>query len=68
MADSISINNYLKLFLKFSREEKLKIAERINQLTFEERWVSLGGELPDVEMNPEEVMKEVSAVRYARKK
>jgi hypothetical protein len=67
MAESISISEYLKLFLKFSKSDKVKIAEKINQLTFKEQWDLLDKDLPDARLSEDEIMEEVYKVRYAGK-
>lgn len=54
----------MQLFNQFSKEDQLKIADKILQQTFEEQWQALDAELPDVEMTEEEIMAEVRAVRY----
>jgi len=67
MAESISISDYIKLFLSFSKTDKVKIAEKINELTFTERWDILDHELPDSKLSEDEIMEEVYKVRYAGK-
>lgn len=66
--ESLSINNYLKIFLQFPEKDRVKIAEKINQLTFADRWQEMDAYLPDVGLSEDEIMKEVTAVRYAAKK
>ena len=63
----ITVPGFLTMFEKFSPSEKLKIAEKINQKTFTERWKMLDAELPDLEISDEEIMDEVRAVRYGKK-
>lgn len=65
--ERLTVSRYLQMFTKFTKEEKLKIEEKINQLTFQERWQSLDQELPDVEITKEEIIKEVQAVGYDKK-
>ncbi len=67
MAVSISINEYIKLFLSFSKADKVKIAEKINELTFKERWDILDKDLPNASLTEDEIMEEVYKVRYAGK-
>jgi len=64
--ERLTVSGYLQLFTKFTKKEKLKIAEKINQLPFEERWQSLDQELPNIEMTQEDIIKEVQAVRYEK--
>lgn len=66
-SEKVSVPRFLTMFEKFSPSEKLKIAEKINQKTFAERWNALDSELPDVEMSDEEIMTEVRAVRDGKK-
>ncbi len=66
-SEKITVPDYLTIFEKFSPSEKLKIAEKINQQTFSERWKMLDAELPDVEISDQEIMDEVRAVRYDKK-
>ncbi|MCC7173527.1 MAG: hypothetical protein IT459_24000, partial [Planctomycetes bacterium] len=55
-------------FNQFSKEEQIKIAEKIALQTFADRWVLLDKELPDTdELSEEEVMAEIKAVRYGQK-
>ncbi len=61
---NINVTQFLQLFNQFSKEEQLKIADKILQQTFEKQWGVLDSELPDVEMSEEEIMTEVRAVRY----
>ncbi len=61
---NFNIAQFLQLFNQFSKEDQLKIADKILQQTFEEQWQALDLELPDVEMTEEEIMAEVRAVRY----
>ncbi len=65
--EKITVPDYLTMFEKFSPSEKLKIAEKISQKAFAERWKMLDAELPDVEISDEEIMDEVRAVRYGKK-
>jgi len=67
MSQSVSINDYIKIFLSFSKADKLKIAEKINELTFKERWDILDHDLPDARLPEDEIMEEVYKVRYAGK-
>ncbi|MGC2234896.1 MAG: hypothetical protein WA584_01875 [Pyrinomonadaceae bacterium] len=66
-SEKITVPRFLTMFEEFSPSEKLKIAEKINQKTFAERWNALDAELPDAEMSDEEIISEVRAVRYGKK-
>lgn len=63
-AGNINITQFLQLFNQFSKEDQLKIADKILQQTFEEQWLALDTEMPNVEMSEEEIMAEVRVVRY----
>lgn len=60
----IGIKEFLQLFNQFSKEEQIKIAEKIASQTFADRWALLDKELPDTdELSEEEIMAEVKAGR-----
>ena len=64
----IGIKEFLLLFNQFSKEEQIKIAEKIALQTFADRWASVDKELPDTEeLTEEEIMAEIKAVRYGQK-
>lgn len=64
----IGIKEFLLLFNQFSKEEQIKIAEKIALQTFADRWVLLDKELPDTdELSEEEIMAEIKAVRNGEK-
>lgn len=64
----IGIKEFLLLFNQFSKEEQIKIAEKIALQTFADRWILLDKELPDTdELTEEEIMAEIKAVRYGQK-
>jgi len=64
----IGIKEFLLLFNQFSKEEQIKIAEKIVLQTFADRWALLDKELPDTdELSEEEIMAEIKAVRYGPK-
>ena len=64
----IGIKEFLLLFNQFSKEEQIKIAEKIARQTFADRWVLLDEELPDTdELTEEEIMAEIKAVRSGQK-
>ena len=64
----IGIKKFLLLFNQFSKEEQIKIAEKIALQTFADRWALLDEELPDTdEITEEEIMAEVKTVRYGKK-
>lgn len=65
--EKINVPEFLNIFEKFSPSEKLKIAEKINQKTFNQRWEILDAELPDVEVSDEDILDEVRKVRYGKK-
>ncbi|MEO6849996.1 MAG: hypothetical protein ABI203_08810 [Mucilaginibacter sp.] len=62
------INQVLQLFNRLSKTEQLELVEQISKQTFEERWQSIDVELPNVNFSEEDIMKEVSAIRYSNKK
>ncbi|MDX2135347.1 MAG: hypothetical protein SFV52_11180 [Saprospiraceae bacterium] len=63
----IGIKEFLLLFNQFSKEEQIKIAEKIALQTFADRWVLLDKELPDTdELSQEDIMAEIKAVRYGQ--
>jgi hypothetical protein len=52
----IGIKEFLFLFNQFSKEEQIKIAEKIARQTFTDRWILLDKELPDTdELTEEEI-------------
>jgi len=64
----IGIKEFLQLFNQFSKEEQIKIAEKIARQTFADRWTLLDEELPDTDdISEEEIMAEIKAVRYGQK-
>jgi hypothetical protein len=64
----IGIKEFLLLFNQFSKEEQIKIAEKIALQTFADRWTLLDNELPDTdELSEDEIMAEIKAVRYGQK-
>ena len=64
----IGVKEFLLLFNQFSKEEQIKIAEKIALQTFADRWALLDKELPDTdEFSEEEIMAEIKAVRYGQK-
>jgi hypothetical protein len=66
--ETASVDKIMRLFYTLSKSEQLEIAEKIDKQTFEERWLFVDAELPDVDMSEEDIMKEVRAVRYGRGK
>lgn len=61
----MGIKEFLQLFNQFSKEEQIKIAEKIALQTFVDRWALLDKELPDItELTEEDILTEVKAVRY----
>jgi hypothetical protein len=65
--ETVSVNKVLQLFNMLSKSDQLKIAERIDKQTFEERWLLLDNALPNTEISDEDIMKEVRAIRYGSK-
>ncbi len=64
----IGIKEFLLLFNQFSKEEQIKIAEKIALQTFADRWALLDEELPDTDdLAEKEIMAEIKAVRYGKK-
>ncbi|MFZ4474980.1 MAG: hypothetical protein ACOYPR_07305 [Saprospiraceae bacterium] len=65
---NIRIKEFLMLFSQFSKEEQIKIAEKIALQTFSERWALMDAALPDTnDISDEEIMAEIKAVRYGQK-
>lgn len=63
----MGVAEFLSLFMQFSKEEQLKIAEKISLQTFDDQWRLLDEELPDTdEISEEDIMAEIKAVRYGR--
>ncbi len=60
------INQVLTLFNGLSSKEQLVIADQINKQTFETRWRILDNDLPDINISDDEIMKELSSVRYGK--
>jgi hypothetical protein len=65
----LDIDAFLRIFNRFSKRERLKIAEKIAMQEFEARWLKLDKELPDTRsISDSTVLKEVAAVRYGKKR
>lgn len=65
--NKMGVAEFLSLFMQFSKEEQLKIAEKISLQTFDDQWRLLDEELPDTdEISEEDIMAEIKAVRYGR--
>ena len=61
----ISVEDFMRFFDLFSKEDQLKIAEKIALKTFKDRWKLLDEDLPHIlYISDEEIMNEVRAVRY----
>lgn len=60
----ITPKEYLMMFNLFSESDKHTIFQNLYKVIFKKEWNVLDDELPDVEMSEDEIMKEVSAVRY----
>ena len=66
--ETVSINKVLQLFNMLSKSDQLKIADKIDKQTFEERWLLLDNTLPNTEISDEDIIKEVRAIRYGSRK
>ncbi len=64
----ISTEEFIALFSSFSKAQQTKIAKTLYEATFKEQWQVLDSELPNVELSETEIMREVKAVHYAKKK
>ncbi|MBX2926619.1 MAG: hypothetical protein KF852_02185 [Saprospiraceae bacterium] len=65
--NKMGVSEFLSLFMQFSKEEQIKIAEKITLQTFDDQWLMLDKELPDTdEVSEEDIMAEIKAVRYGR--
>jgi len=62
--EAVSINKILQLFNMLSKSDQLKIADKIGQQTFRERWKLLDETMPDAEYTDDEIMEEIRAIRY----
>lgn len=65
--DVPSVRAVLRLFNQLGKADRIKVAERIGKQTFEARWDAIDATLPDEPLADEDIMKEVSAVRYGKK-
>ncbi len=63
-----NVNTVLRLFKQLPRSEQIVVAEKIGEQTFKERWKQLDETLPDVACSEQDIMKEVRAVRYGKRK
>lgn len=59
---------FVQNFKKFSKTQQLAITRTINRLVFAETYQAIDKELPDLEINEEEVMRALKEIRYGRKK
>lgn len=66
-AGQVNVVSFMSYFRRFSKKQQSRIAEQINETTFRERWMELDKELPDINMNEEEIMNEVRAVRNGKR-
>jgi hypothetical protein len=66
--ETASINKVLQLFNMLSKSEQLKVADRIDMQTFEERWQLADNSLPNSGFSENDIMKEVRAIRYSSEK
>jgi len=62
----LSLSDYLNLFNKFPKEERMEIANKISETTFADRWLWLKKRLPSTKISEQEVMDEVKKLRKAR--
>lgn len=61
----MGVKEFLLIFKQFSKEDQIKIAEKIALQTFKDRWVLLDGVLSDTdEISEADIVAEVNAVRY----
>ncbi|MEI6408131.1 MAG: hypothetical protein WCR52_02000 [Bacteroidota bacterium] len=61
----MGVKEFLLIFKQFSKEDQIKIAEKIALQTFKDRWVLLDEVLPDTdEFSEADIVAEVNAVRY----
>jgi hypothetical protein len=60
---NLNTEQFISLFQQFTKKEQVKIAEKIQNLTFAQQWKMLDEDLPDVEMSEDEIMQEIYAVR-----
>ena len=63
----VTVLRFMNYFYAFSKKERQKIVQQINQSTFKERWDELDKILPDLDLSEEQVMNEVRVVRYGKK-
>ena len=63
----VSLVRFMYYFKKFSKSERMKVAEQINRTTFRECWALVDKALPDLQMTEDEIMDEVRTVRYGGK-
>jgi hypothetical protein len=64
----MTTTEFVQNFKKFSKTQQLAIIRKINLLVFSETYKAIDKELPDVDIDEEEVMKALKEVRYGRKK
>ncbi len=62
----LTIAQFLALFSRFSRTQQDQIARAIWKRTFAAQWRLLDKELPDSDISEEDVLEELSAVRYGK--
>lgn len=64
----ITQQDYIKIFMSFSRKKKIRIAEEISRKMFDELWRTIDADLPDYTDLEELINEEVREVRYGNKK
>ena len=65
---NLNTEQFISLFQQFTKKEQVKIAEKIQNLTFSQQWKMLDDDLPNVEMSEDEIMQEIYAVRSEKTK
>lgn len=63
----MGVKEFLLIFKQFSKEDQIKIAEKIALQTFKDRWVLLDEVLSDTdEISEADIVAEVNAVRCGK--
>ena len=62
----LSLVDYLQLFNKFSKKQRIEIANKISESTFEDRWQLLKKKMPSSRISEQDVIDEVKKFRKAR--
>lgn len=64
--NSPSVKAVIQLFNQLGKADRVKVAERISKQTFAERWNVMDATLPDEPLSEEDIIQEVSTVRYGK--